>query len=36
MAKADWNKIADKQFKAMDKDWQEDWGALRERVNHSR
>lgn len=35
MAKTDWDKIADKQFKALDKDWQEDWSTLRERVNHT-
>jgi hypothetical protein len=35
MAKTDWDKIADKQFKALDKAWQEDWGSLRKRVNHN-
>lgn len=36
MAKANWDKIADNQFKALDKDWQADWGSLRERVNQNR
>lgn len=34
MAKANWGKVADKQFVALDKEWQEDWGPLREIVNN--
>lgn len=29
MSKANWNKIAKKQFDAMPQDFQEDWGELR-------
>lgn len=32
MAKKDWNAIATKEFKAMSKDYQDDWQDLRKRV----
>lgn len=35
MAKVNWDKVAYKQFKSLDKEWRKDWGALRERVNHN-
>lgn len=36
MAQAKWDKVADQQFMALDKDWQADWNGLRERVNQNR
>lgn len=35
MARAKWDKIAEKQFLALDKEWQDDWGTLRARVNNN-
>ena len=35
MVKAKWDEVAEKQFEALDKDWQEDWSALRDRVMHN-
>jgi hypothetical protein len=32
MAKKNWVLIADKQFAALDKDWQNDWSELRKKV----
>ena len=29
---ANWDEIADKQFKALDKEWQMDWEPLRVRI----
>jgi hypothetical protein len=34
MAKRNWSKVADDQFMRLDKDWQDDWGELRSRVDH--
>lgn len=33
MTRKNWDKIANKEFFALDKDWQADWGELRDRVN---
>lgn len=27
-----WNEIANREFEALDKDWQQDWSDLRDRV----
>lgn len=35
MARKDWNKVAQREFETMDKDWQDDWSDLRERVNNA-
>lgn len=32
MAKKNWDKVADKEFKSMDKDAQEQWAELRHRL----
>jgi hypothetical protein len=32
MSSKDWNKIADKEYNAMDKDAQEQWADLRHRL----
>jgi hypothetical protein len=32
MARKDWDKVADREFQALDKDWQADWADLRQRV----
>lgn len=34
MAKVDWDKVADSQFNALDKELQKYWNGLRKRVNH--
>ncbi len=33
MPKSKWEKIADREFEALDKAWQEEWSDLRDRVN---
>jgi hypothetical protein len=33
MTRKRWDKVADKEFDALDKAWQEDWKDLRERIN---
>ncbi len=33
MARRNWKKVADKEFEALDREWQEDWADLRNRVN---
>lgn len=32
MSKRDWKKVAQKEFDAMEKEWQEEWQELRDRV----
>ncbi len=32
MARKNWDKIASKEFAALDKEWQADWAELRDRV----
>ncbi len=32
MARKNWEKVADREFAALDKDWQEDWADLRKIV----
>jgi hypothetical protein len=32
MNKKDWKKIAEREFKAMDKEWQNEWRELRNRT----
>ena len=32
MPQRNWDKIADHEFEAMDKEWQNDWSDLRHRV----
>jgi hypothetical protein len=32
MASKKWEKIADKEFYALDKEWQEEWKDLRKRI----
>lgn len=33
MARKNWRQIADKEFRSMDKSWQDDWQDLRDRTN---
>ena len=33
MARKNWDKVADKEFAALDKDWQRDWSDLRKLVS---
>lgn len=33
MSRSKWDKIADKEFEALDREWQDEWSDLRERVN---
>jgi hypothetical protein len=32
MTSKKWEKVADKEFEALDKDWQEEWSDLRELI----
>lgn len=32
MARKNWDKIADKEFESLDREWQEDWSDLRNRI----
>jgi hypothetical protein len=32
MARKNWKKAADREFKSMSKEWQDDWSDLRKRV----
>lgn len=32
MARKDWNTVADREFAAMDREWQTEWSDLRNRV----
>jgi hypothetical protein len=35
MLKTKWEKVADREFRTLDKEWQADWIDLRKRVNRS-